>query len=124
MAFGQQPVLQLAVVLDDPVVDQRQLAGAIGVGMGVDVVRAAVGGPAGVGDARVAGRRATVELLGEVAELAGLFLHEDVTGIGQQRDARRVIAAVLQAAQPVQQDGRRVTRADVTDDAAHERLLS
>ena len=41
---------QLGVVLDDPVVDQGQAAGAVDVGVGVLGRRAAVGGPAGVAD--------------------------------------------------------------------------
>ena len=48
--FGAQDL----VVLDDAVVDQRQPAGLVGVRVGVLVDGAAVGGPAGVGNAHVA----------------------------------------------------------------------
>ena len=37
----------------------------------------------------------------------------------QDRDARRVVAAVLEPVQPLRKDGARFTLADVADDAAH-----
>ena len=49
MAARLETVAQLAEVLDDPVVDDRDVARAVLVGMGVEVVRAAVGRPARVG---------------------------------------------------------------------------
>ena len=76
------------VVLDDPVVDQRQLAAAVAVRMGVGVVRAAVGRPAGVRDARVPGRGAAVQVVGQVGELAGLLLDEHLARLGEERRCR------------------------------------
>ena len=52
MALGHQAVLDLGVVLDDPVVDERELAAAVGVRVRVLVVGPAVGGPARMADAR------------------------------------------------------------------------
>ena len=46
-----QAVAQLLEVLDDAVVDDRDLARAVGVGMGVEVIRPAVRRPARVGEA-------------------------------------------------------------------------
>ena len=51
--FGQR-LLQPDVVLDNAVVDQRDPPGAVGMGMRVDIVRSAVGGPARVRDHRAA----------------------------------------------------------------------
>src|SRR5207244_4946304 len=51
VALGQQPLLQREIVLQDPVVDDDERARAVGVGVGVFLGGAAVGGPAGVPDA-------------------------------------------------------------------------
>ena len=60
LAFGDQALAQLGVVLDDPVEDDVDLAGAVVVRVGVLLGDPAVGRPAGVGDAglgRARGRR-------------------------------------------------------------------
>ena len=54
--LGQQRVLDDLRVVDDPVVHDRDAAARIGVRMGVDLVRDAVGGPPGVADAHRAGK--------------------------------------------------------------------
>lgn len=56
MVEGQELLPQGAVIFDDAVMDQGQAAGAVGVGVGVRVAGDAVGGPAGVADADVAGQ--------------------------------------------------------------------
>ena len=53
LALGLQALAQLGVVLDDPVEDDVDLAGAVVVGVRVLLGDAAVGRPAGVGDAGV-----------------------------------------------------------------------
>ena len=123
VAVRAQPVLELHVVLDDPVVDQRQLAGAVRVWVGVGVVRTAVRRPAGVRDTRMTNRRVAVaaEVVGQVAELACPLLDEDVALLGEHRDARGVIAAVLESAESLEQDRGGVARPHVPDDAAHGR---
>ena len=55
MSPGNQGLFQGVVVLNDAVVDQRELAVAAEVWVGIDVVGWAVGGPAGVPDSKVAG---------------------------------------------------------------------
>ena len=121
MAAFLEPVAELAEVLDDPVVDDRDVARAVLVGMGVQVVRTAVGRPARVrqADGRVRGpvgdRRA------QVGELAGLLLDEQVPTVVDERDARRVVAAVLEAGQSLDEDGTRLPGSRVAHDAAHQR---
>ena len=119
MPLGRQAGLDLGVVLDDAVVDERQLAGAVGMRMRVRVVRRPVGRPARVADAGMARRAVAVEVIGEVRELAGLLLDEDGAVIGPHGDAGRVVAAVLEPPQALDQDRRGVTRTDVSDDPAH-----
>ena len=78
-------------VLDDAVVDQRELAVlAAAVRVGVGVGRAAVRGPAGVPDAGAssAGSGVGVERLGEVGQLAGPLARCATPVAVDQRDAR------------------------------------
>jgi hypothetical protein len=104
------------VVLDDAVVDDGD--GPRGVGVGVDLARAAVGGPAGVADAGGAGEGALVEGLAEARELAqGANDFNALTIVNGE--TRRVVAAVLKPAEAVDDDRRRALRTHITDDPAH-----
>ncbi len=97
MAAGLETVAKLAEVLDDPVVDDRDLARAVLVRMSVEVVGAAVGRPPGVREADRRVRRPVGDRRAEIGELAGLLLDEQVAAVIDQRDARRVVAAVFEA---------------------------
>ena len=119
MATRQQPAAQVAEVLDDAVVDDRDIAGAVHMGMGIEVVRPAVGRPARVGQADRGLRRRVEQCRAQVGQLARALLHEQLAAGGHEGDARGVVAPVLQAREAVEQDGRRIPRADVSDDAAH-----
>ncbi len=108
---------QVVGVLDDAVVHDREPPGLAHVRVRVGVARLAVGGPAGVADsgrAAEAGRDGRGEL-GDPP----LLLADPEIRLADDRQAGRVIAAVLEPGQPVQQDRGRVLRADVGDDAAH-----
>ena len=106
---------QVAVVLDDAVVDDRQAAGAVEVRVGVLVGDAAVGRPAGVAEPDgAAGQRG----LG-LPDLAGPLLDHD-RAVSRHGDAPGVVAAILELLQPVQDELRCVgARADVAENAAH-----
>ena len=93
-AFAEEVGAQRFVVLDDAVVDDGDVARAVGVGMGVLERGPAVGGPAGVGDGGGAGVFEVVA--GEVGDLPrGLA---DVEGAASVKDgdARAVVAAVFE----------------------------
>ena len=109
---------ELEVVLDDPVVDQRDVAGAVGVWVRVLVGRAAVRCPARVPDASVAVERVRGQLLLERVELAGLAHHVDARAV-EHGDSRRVVPAILDSTESVQDDGEGGLVADDADDAAH-----
>ncbi len=119
VAAGLEAVAQLAEVLDDPVVDDRDLARAVLVGMGVEVVGPAVRRPAGVRQADRRVRRPVGDGRLEVDQLAGALVDEEVARVIDQGDPGRVVAAVLEPFQALDEDGARVARSRVADDAAH-----
>ena len=115
----QQLTLQLREVLDDAVVHQRNAAAAADMGVGIDVVWLAVGGPAGVADAQRAGQIRAVmgQLLENLQATLGLFhLHSVRAADG---DAGRVITTVFQPLQSVQQNGGGLLTTYITYDSTH-----
>ena len=124
IAVMQEFFLDLAIVFDDAVVDAHDAAVIAAMGMGVGLRRVAVRRPARVPDAAAAADRERLQLLLKVLELAlGL---DDLRGppMIANSDARRVIAPVFQFLQAADQDGRRLSFADISDDPAHIPLLS
>ena len=95
-ALGQ-PVAELAEVLDDPVVDDRDSPRAVDVRVGIEVVGPAVGRPTGVGQADGRVGSAVRDRRLEVDELAGPLLDEHVAALVDEGDPGRVVAAVLEA---------------------------
>ncbi len=121
-AVGFQLLAQHGEVLDDPVVDDRDLARGVAVRVGVAVGRPAVGGPAGVaeaGAAREAGGVGFGQRRLQVGQPAGAAAHGQAAVTVEQRDARGVVAAVLHPAQRVDDDAAGVPRSDVADDSTH-----
>ena len=118
VALPLQLLLQVEVVLDDAVVDDDDLAGAVAVRVGVLLGRPAVRRPARVADAVVAGDRVGGDDVLEVRQLAGAAPQVD-RAVAHDRDAGRVVAAILELPQPVDQDRDDVLRSDVSDDPTH-----
>ena len=112
-------VAQLPEVLDDPGVDHRDLARAVLVGMGIEVVGAAVGRPAGVCEPDRRMWRAVGNGRRQVGELARLLLDEQVARVIHEGDTGRVVAAILQALESGDENGARLARSRVANDAAH-----
>ncbi|SCJ17615.1 Uncharacterised protein [uncultured Flavonifractor sp.] len=121
-ALGLEELLNLHVVLDDAVVDHRDVAALADLGVGVDVGGCSVGGPAGVAQAHGAvDGRAAVHHVGEHLEPALGLGHLEPLAFRPHGDARRVIAPVLQTAQAVQQNGRRLFSSNISYNTAHGR---
>ena len=110
---------QVGEVLDDPVVDHRDPPLAVAVGVRVPVGRRAVGRPPRVPDPDRA-RDGPDDLEGgvELGQLAGSLHHREATV--DDGDAGRVVPAVLETSQTLEDDGERLVGAYVAHDAAHE----
>jgi hypothetical protein len=125
VGLGDEPVpfllelrLQIQVVLDDPVVDDHDPAGAVAVRVRILLGRPAVRRPSRVADAVVSVDRGRRDDLLQTGELAGAAPQVDGP-VTHDRDASRVVSPVLQPAEPVDQNRDDALRADVADDAAH-----
>ena len=121
VALALQLVLQVEVVLDDAVVDDDDLARAVAVRVGVLLGGPAVRGPPRVADAVLAFEWLRPDDILEAGQLAGAAPQID-RAVPHHRDARRVVAAILEPPQAVDEDRDNFFGSDVTDDAAHRRL--
>ena len=119
VSFLLELLLQIEVVLDDAVVDDDDPAGAVAVRMRVLFGRPAVRRPARVADAVLAVERLGRDHFLEPRQLAGAAPQLD-RAVAHDRHAGRIVAAVFEPAQPVDEDRKDLLRADVADDAAHD----
>ena len=120
MALSLQLLFQIEIVLDDAVVDDDDLARAVAMGVGVLFGRPAVRRPPSMADAIVAGQRRQPDDRFKVGELASAppKVH---TAVAHDGHARRVVAAVLEPPQPVDENRHNVFGPDISDDSAHNR---
>ena len=124
VAGAAQFPAQLFVVFDDAVVDEGDAA-AGAVGMGVGSGDSAVGRPAGVGDAEIAGGAAFFRRRGQLGDLAHCFDRGDTSlRFIDQSDAGGVIAAVFEPFQPFEEDIGDIAPGDRADYAAHGRIIA
>src|SRR5439155_4998567 len=111
--------LDLEVVFQDAVVDDDERTAAVGVGMGVVVGRPAVGGPAGMPDADGSGQRALAQDALEILDAPGRAPDLQRPRRRQHGDTSRVIAAVFEALEALQDDAHGTLVSDVADDPTH-----
>ena len=91
--------------------------------VGVDVIRLAVGRPAGMADAERAGQGSTViRFCNEVLQTA-LGLFDLQTAVLFHADAGGIVSAVFQARQTLQQDRSRLLLSYVSNDTTHMKLF-
>ena len=124
VAFGLKQLLERQEVFDDAVVDDDDVAGAIAVRVGVLFSGASVSGPAGVADAVVAVDRVEAEDVFEVAEFAGSAADAECVVVAIDGETGGIVAAVFEAFQAVNNDGDGALGAYVSDDAAHQLIIS
>ena len=105
VAFLDQLLLQAEIVLDDAVVDDDDLAGAVAVRMRVFFGGASVRGPARVADAIGAIEGLQADGFFQVAQLALGAADLQSVAVAGDRDPGRIIAAILEAPQALDDDG-------------------
>src|SRR5437879_12626422 len=119
VAFLDQLLFQVEVVLDDPVVYYDDLASAIAVGMGVLFCGPAVGSPAGVTDAVSPVERFQPNYFFQVAQLAFGPADLQTFTIACDCNSGRIVAPILKPPQTVEDDRNNGLLADVANNAAH-----
>src|SRR5262249_47321393 len=123
VAFGLKLHFQFEIVLDNPVMYDHNLAGAITVWVGVFFGGAAMGGPAGVTDAIGPFGWGLAQRLFQVAELAGGAANFKLAFPGDHRDAGGVVSTVFEFAKSLDDDRHNLLRSDIADNSAHARGL-
>ena len=118
VAVGLEALAQLAEVLDDAVQDDGDLLVAAGERMRVLDADAPVRRPARVADSRGGRRPVRADRLLELHEVTG-GARVVRPGLLQEADAGRVVAAVLEALEALDQEILGRPPADVSDDPAH-----
>ena len=104
--------------------DDGKLAVLADVGVGVDVVRRAVGRPAGMAHADGALHiRAAVDEVAQCLEPAHGFFDLKLMPRRNDRDTGAVIAAVFQTGEAVEQNGGSLLAADVSNNTTHKKVL-
>ena len=121
-AASLQFPLQLEVVLDDPVVHENDAAALVAMRVSVLLGGTAVRGPARVTDAVRAGQRPLAKHGLEIGQLARAASHVDAVR-ADDGDAGRVVAAILEPAEPIEHHRDDFLMTDVSDDAAHVLIL-
>ena len=122
-AFLLEPLLDDGVVLDDAVVHQGKVARGRQVRVGVGLRRLAVGGPAGVGNARLSGEVVPCGGAFQFAHFACGLVHVQLSLWGDEGDACAVISSVLQSFQSFYQDGICIPFTYVSYYSTHDMLL-
>ncbi len=122
-ALALQLLAQLAEILDDAVVHDREALG--GVRMGIALGRLAVGGPAGVTDADVARERLARQHGLEIAQLAGRTPARELSPL-EGGDAGGIVTAIFQPLQRIDEQAGHRLASENAHDSAHARagLLS
>ncbi len=116
VAARRQLLAQLAEILDDAVMDDGDDVGRMG--MGVDLVRHAVGSPTGMADADPAGQGVLLQAVGQFGQLALGAAALDMA-VHEGGDPGGVITAIFEPLQPLDDQGSDVPFRDDSDDPAH-----
>ncbi len=117
-------VLQIEVILHNSVVHHDNAAGTVAMGVGVFFRGPAMRGPTGVAYTEGAMQGILAQHLFQIGELAGRapdFKHG--AGRTADGDTRRIVAAVFEPPQPLNDDGDYLLGTNVTDDSAHTAIL-
>ena len=124
VALGDELALQIEIVFDNAVVHHHDAARAVAVRMGVLLGGAAVRSPARVADAERATERVLAQDFFQVAQLAGRAPHRQLVARGTAYgDSGRIISAVFEPPQSLDDDRDHLLGSDISDNAAHATIL-
>src|SRR5215469_6151466 len=123
VTFALQLFFQLEIILDDSVVDDHVLTRAIAVGVRVFLRWTPVCCPTRVAYAVGAVKRGLLNRFLEVAEFSGSAPNFKFAVCPNHGDAGRIVTAIFQFAQALDNDRNNFLRADVADNTAHSRSL-
>ncbi len=122
-ALVYQPLLQGAIVFDDTVVDDGQLAGGVGMGVGVDLGGLAVGGPARVADPEAAVEGMAAQRAFQLLDAAHFLDHREALAVEHGNPAR-IVTPVLETVQPLQQERLGFLIPNIGNNSAHNLLVA
>ena len=123
MAVGLELPLDGEVVLDNAVVDDCNFFTAIPVRVCVDIIRLAVSCPARVADAEPGTKPVLPDMLDQIRHLAG-FLNDGQPLLVDKRHAGRIITAIFQPPETLENYRKRVLLANIADYSAHGKTLA
>src|SRR5947209_699812 len=110
--------LQRLIILDHAVVYQGDFAGSVKMGMGVLVVNFPVRSPTRVTDPVGTGGRLLTDQFRQRRDSSSTFARFNVIAIDDGNPGR-VVTAIFESPQPIEQDGSSLGLANITDDSAH-----
>src|SRR4029077_6918877 len=119
MTFFDELFLQAEVILDDAIVYDDDLAGAVAMRMSVFFRGAPVSSPSGVANAIAAVERFEADDLFQVAQLAFGAANLQLVPIAGNGDSSRIVSAVFETSQAFDNDRNYFFLADISDDATH-----
>ncbi len=119
VAFQLELVLEAQIVFDDAVVHHHDIAGTVAMRVRVFFGGTPVRRPAGVADAVGAVHRVDANRVFQVAQFSRRSSNRQMVIAIQDCDTGRVITAVFEPAQPIQDDGDCSSVADIADNSTH-----
>jgi hypothetical protein len=118
VAEARQALLQFAKILNHAVVYNRDHVVAAQMGMGVEIGGRPVGRPTRMPEADAAADRRRLQLRRQVVDPPGRFRNVK-RAVVDRHHAARVVAAIFETAEALDQKVRSWLRTDVSDNAAH-----
>src|ERR1700719_990240 len=122
MPFLFEFLLELQVIFDDAIVHNDDFALTVAMRMGIFLCRPAMRGPARVSEAIDPIDGIVADGLFEIRQFAGGATNLHMPVLANDGDACGIVPAIFQASKAVQNEGYDFLRADISDNATHDRV--
>src|SRR6185437_16628116 len=119
VAFREELIFQLDVVLNNSIVHDHNLAGAIAVRVGVFFGRAPMRGPTRVPDAIQAVERIESDGFLQITQFSWRAPNLEFPVVAHNGDSRRIVAAIFETLQAIEDQRHNPLRSYVPDDSTH-----